>query len=87
MRGDLIKQLVGKEMSFIELDNAMMEKGFYSVFDDGATDEIKECLNVVYTSKETNEPEIAICFEITIDNGEDEAKEAFYLKVVSVEDF
>ena len=34
-----------------------------------------------------NEAEVQIFFEITTDNGEDEAEEAFYLKVTDVQEF
>ena len=78
-------ELTGREMSFTELDNRMMNSGYYSVFDDGATLDIKHDLSVVYTSIESNEAEVIINFEITIDNSKDEAEEAFYLKVVNVD--
>lgn len=79
--------LVGKEMSFVELDNEMMANGYYSVFDEGATADIKDCKNVVYTNASTGECEKIIEFEIINDNGEDEIEEAFTLKVTSVRDF
>ena len=81
----LKKELLNKEFSFLELDNYMSENGYYSVFDDGVTENIKSDLNVAYTSKVTNEAEILISFEITIDNGEDEGIEAFYLKVIDID--
>ena len=87
MLENLRKELLNKEMSFVELDNHMMSKGFYSVFEDRVTENIKQDLNVIYTSTETNETEIKIDFEITIDNAEDEAEEAFYLKVNEVEEY
>lgn len=87
MLENLRNELIGKELSFIELDNKMMSNGFYSVFNDGVTENIKEDKNVVYTSTETNEAEISISFNITIDNAEDEVPEAFYLEVLQVENF
>lgn len=81
----LKNSLLDTELTFIELDNKMIEYGFYSVFDDGATEQIKDCANVVYTSTETNEAEIIISFEITIDNEPDEAEENFYLEVTEIE--
>lgn len=87
MLENLRSELLNKEMSFTELDNYMMDQGFYSVYDDGITADIKQDKNVVYTNKETNEAEIKIDFEITIDNAEDEAEEAFYLKVNEIEEF
>lgn len=84
---NLKKDLVGKEMSFMDLDNYMMEHGFYSVFNDGVTSDVKECGNVVYTGMKSQESEIIINFTITIDNGDDECEEAFYLLVDSIENF
>lgn len=87
MLENLRKELLGKEMSFTELDNHMMTQGFYSVFEDGVTENIKQDLNVIYTSDKTNEAEIQIFFNITIDNGEDEREEAFYMEITSIEKY
>ena len=43
-----LNELVGKKMSFTDLDNKMMDKGFYSVADDGFMRDIKESGNVYY---------------------------------------
>ena len=79
MLKELKTNLEGKEISFIDLDNYMMKKGFYSVFDDGVTNDIKECGTVVYTGKESKEAEIIIHFTITIDSGKDEDDSNFYM--------
>nr|DAZ39867.1 MAG TPA: hypothetical protein [Caudoviricetes sp.] len=84
---EIKKELLNEEMSFTDLDNFMMENGYYTVFDEGATFDIKWCKNVIYTATDTNEAEVQIFFEITTDNGEDEAEEAFYLKVTDVQEF
>ena len=84
---ELKSELLNKEISFAELDNYMMSKGFYSVFDDDVTGNIKADKNVVYTNTESNEAEIQIHFTITIDNEEDECEEAFILKVNQIEEF
>lgn len=39
---EIKKELVNEEMSFTQLDNFMMENGYYSVFDDGVTADIKQ---------------------------------------------
>ena len=80
-------EFLGKEVNFYNLDNFMMENGYYSDFDDGAIEDIKADKNVVYTGLDTNECEVIIEFEITIDSSEDEAEENFDLKVISVEKF
>lgn len=84
---EIKKELLNEEMSFTDLDNFMMENGYYTVFDEGTTFDIKWCKNVIYTATDTNEAEVQIFFEITTDNGEDEAEEAFYLKVTDVQEF
>lgn len=80
-------EFLGKEVNFYNLDNFMMTNGYYSVFDEGAIEDIKEDKNVVYTATDTNEAEVIIEFEITIDSAEDEAEENFDLKVTSIEEF
>lgn len=82
-----IEELLNKEMAFVELDNIMVENGFYSVLDDGIVEDIKRDRNVIYTGKETGECEIKIGFEISIDSGDGEGAESFCLKVTSVEKF
>lgn len=74
-------------MSFVDLDNFMMDNGYYSIFDDNVTEQVKSSRSVVYTATDTNEAEIVISFDITIDNAEDEAETAFELKVTDIEEF
>lgn len=57
---EIKKELVNEEMSFVELDNFMMDAGYYSVFDDGVTENIKQDKNVVYTATDSNECEVQI---------------------------
>lgn len=80
-----IEELLNKEMYFMDLDNAMVENGFYSVLDDGIVEDIKRDRNVVYTGVETGECEIKIGFEITIDSGEEEGPESFHLRVTNID--
>lgn len=82
-----VKNLIGKEMNFSDFDNEMEDIGYYSIFDDGATGQIKVDGNAVYTAKETGECEIQVFFTITFDSGEDESADAFILKVEEVEEF
>ena len=81
---EIKKALVNKEMSFAELDACMVENDYYSVLDDGVTNDIKADKCVYYTACDTDEAEIRISFEITIDCGEDEDSAAFILKVADV---
>ena len=86
---ELIKlnDLNGKELSFIELDNYMVKHGYYTDIDAGIIDNIKQDENVIYTSKQTNESEIQIFFNIIYNNGKDESKESFIIKIIEVEQF
>lgn len=87
MLKNLKKDLLNQELLFIELDNYMMQNGFYSVFDDGIIEYIKHDLNVIYTAIETNAAEIQIFFNITINNGLDESPDAFYMKIIAIEKY
>lgn len=82
-----IEELLNKEMSFVELDNIMTENGYYSILNDGVIEDIKRDRCAIYTGVESGECEVVVTFEITIDNGEDEGLESFYLKVTNVEKF
>lgn len=84
LANEIKKALVNKEMDFSELDAYMAKNGYYSVFDDGVTDDIKADKCVFYTACDTDVCEIKINFEITIDCGEDEDSAAFILKVADV---
>lgn len=74
-------------IDFGDLDSFMTNNGYYSVLDDGVIEAIKRDKNVVYTATDSNECEVQIFFEIVIDNGEDEAEEAFILRVTDVQEF
>ena len=93
MLENLRSELVGEEMSFMKLDNYMMQEGFYSVWDDGITENIKQDKNVIYTCQEiendtvTNEISVQIFFDITINNGKNEAEESFYMKIKRIEKY
>lgn len=84
---EIENEILGCELSFLNLDNIMVSFGYYSVFDDGITEDIKKDGNIYYTSVESGEIEIQIFFNITIDNGEDEDEDAFRLEVTSIERF
>ena len=65
----------------------MVENGYYSVLDDGVTEDIKRDKDVVYTGVESGQCEIKISFEITIDSGAEDPEEAFYMEIKGVEEF
>lgn len=87
LANEIKKALVNKEMSFAEIDSYMVENGYYSVLDDSVTEDIKADKCVCYTACDTNECEIRISFEITIDCGEEEDPANFILKVTDVCEF
>lgn len=85
------KEIKNITMSFTGVDIYMIEAGYYSVLDDGAVDDIKvddikTDKQIVYTACDTNECEIVIFFEITIDCGEDD-ESYFFMKVTDVQEF
>lgn len=82
---ELREELLNEEISFMNLDNKMMASGYYSVFNDGVTEDIKADGSVCYTALDTKSCEVIISFEITIDNAEDEADESFYMRVLNIE--
>ena len=82
---ELSKELVGKEMSFMELDNFMMENGYRTVFESGIGENIQEDGNVVYTAEDTLEDEVQIFFNVL--ESTEENSDIFTLKVTSVEEF
>lgn len=84
---ELRNDLGGKELSFIELDNYMVEHGYYSVLDDGIINQIKQDESVIYTNRITNEADIQILFIIDYNNGADEVEESFVIKVIEIEKF
>lgn len=70
----------------------MNENGYYQVLDDCYENhelilDIKKDKDVVFTAIDTGCAEIKVFFDIAIDNGPDEAKEAFILKVTDVQEF
>ena len=82
-----VKKLEGQEMSFLELDNRMIELGYFSVFGSGAEHDIHEDKNIVSTSRDTMACEVQIFFMITHDHGEDENETTFILKIIKVDKF
>jgi hypothetical protein len=83
----MVKELEGQEMSFMDLDNKMMELGFCTVFGSGAEHDIHDDQNVVYTSTSTSHSDVQIFFKILHDHGEDEDETSFTLKIIKVENF
>jgi predicted HAD superfamily phosphohydrolase YqeG len=63
---ELKEELEGNETTLLDLDNYIMTKGFYSVYDDGqdVIDDIIENQVVLYTSIKTGECELRIEFEL-----------------------
>lgn len=83
----LKETLTSLEVNFMTLDNYMSENGYYSVYDDGSINEIKDDKNVIYTGIDTDECEIIINFDIIPSNSDDEDEHNFTIKIFSVEEF
>ena len=79
--------LLNAEISFMCLDNFMSNHGYYSVYDDGSINDIKEDGNAIYTALDTNQCEIIINFDIMSFNSDDEDEYNFTVKINSVEEF
>ena len=84
---DDLRNLKGLEFTFKDLDKKMVELGFYSMFEHGITSNVKFDRSIVYTGKGSDSCEIIIDFEITVDNDENEAENAFELLVTDVNNF
>ena len=82
---ELSKELVGKEFSFMELDNFMMGNGYVSAETDRIGADVQWAENIVYMAEDTLEEEIQIFFEVL--ESDEERSDIFTLKVTSVEKF
>ena len=86
------QNLVGKELSFIELDNEMIKLGFHTEFDSGLDfDTIADSGVILYTNNSTDESGwcnteeyAAIEFEVTAKHSDDEIDSATYIKITEV---
>ena len=85
MLENLKNELIGKELSFYELDCILKSNNFYSLLDDNIIEDIKNDLEAIYTNIKSNEAEIRVNFEIVYNNASDEAEENFTLKVLSID--
>lgn len=81
-------ELLNKEMWLYKLDEFMVEHGCYSVLgEDDVIADIKHNKSIVYTDTASNECKVKIDFDIVINNGVDEAEEAFILKIKKIETY
>ena len=87
----LREMLLGKEMSFLLLDDIISSNGYYSAIYDrispGIPKYVKDKLFVVYDSLGKNSNMIVISFDITIDNEPDQPEECFCLKILDIQGF
>ena len=77
---ELLHELKDKEITFCDLDNYMITKGFYSVYDDNDVHDIIDNSNVVYTLNDDSLKEVIIYFNVT-------SKNNIELKVINIEEF
>lgn len=78
-------ELLNKEMWLYKLDEFMVEHGCYSILgEDDVISDIKHNQSIVYTDTTSNECKVKIDFDIVVNNGVDEAEEAFILKITKI---
>ena len=82
---EINKDLKGKKLSFLELDNYMMVQGFYSIYNDGIEEQVKKDKNVVYTFIDNVKKEVIIYFDIVTYFSKENFD--FSIKIISIEEF
>ena len=67
----LEKELLNKKMTFSELDDFMVENGYYSIFFEGVIKDLKKYSSIIYEEEQKEEESIwdeAFKKEVFIDN-------------------
>ena len=83
---NLKKELLGMELTLMELDNRMMENGYYTIFDDGVLEEVLVNKSSAFLSTKVNETQILVSFEaLSLADKEVESLGASYLKITNAE--
>jgi hypothetical protein len=77
-----LEQLLNKEMSFLELDNIMVELGYNSENEWVNWDEVTKNKQISYTIDGENHDVIE--FEVLFTHGEDENASATYIKINAI---
>jgi pyruvate formate-lyase activating enzyme-like uncharacterized protein len=83
----MINKMNGQVLSLAEIDNNMVEYGYYSVYADGIYEEVLRDGNIAYTSTETNEVEIIIEFNVVEEATDDEDISATIVVVTDIREF
>lgn len=82
----LKNELLGTELTLMDLDNKMVEAGYYSIFDDGVLQEVLNDKNAIFLHSGDNETQLQVSFDVTILADENiEAIGASYIKITNVE--
>lgn len=90
--GTAYDELIGKELSFVDLDNKMLELGFHTEFDSGLDfDEISDSGVILYTVNATDESgccnvddHARVEFRVITRHGDDEDASATYIKITDI---
>ena len=83
---NLKNELLGMELTLLELDNRMVGNGFYTIFDEGVLEEVLNDKSSAFLSTKDNETQILVSFEVLIlADKEVESLGASYLKITNVE--
>lgn len=79
-----LNNLLGQELTLGQLDEKMIELGFYSIANDGVEEEVLNDESVTYFSKNDDE-DVTIYFETTIlADKETESLFSSYIKVTEI---
>lgn len=86
-----LKNLINKEMTFLELDNYMVELGYnseeldyYSRIGEINLDEIAENGIIIYTDREDTEQHTEVHFDVIYKHSENEVATATYIRIKQV---
>ena len=83
---NLKAELVGIELTLLELDNKMVERGYYTIFDEGVLEEVLVGKSSAFLSTKDNETQILVSFEVlSLADAEVESLGASYLKITDIE--
>ncbi|MGL5765280.1 MAG: hypothetical protein ACRCX8_06535 [Sarcina sp.] len=83
----LQKELIGEEMSVLDLSNKLQGFGCEDICDLGGLEECLKDGNIVVAIDETGEDHIQIYYDVTVEAEEDEVITATYIKITDVEEF
>lgn len=79
-----LENLINKEMTFLELDNYMVELGYNSELLEYDFDKIVEFGFIYYIHEEDMQPCVKINFDVIYEHSDDEVATATYIRIKQV---